>query len=194
MVARTNWIAGGGWVRNMYSQLLNQPRDKNYYKSGSRDVSDITGRLMSFFFGQQTNRRSVPSNFAGRHQEATITSQLVFNCRIIHEYRVSRKITGPKKTTMNGKNVICGNSLTRKCSRRVMKTQHWSENSETFSQVKSGYFFSNYFQPLGIIIACFFIATKQLTGNSMRFLLPPWWVSSQFQHRDTWKEKLGSAN
>ena len=164
------------------------PETKIFYKSGSRDVSDITGRLMSLFVGQQTNRRPVPSDFAGRHQEATITSQLVFNCRIIHEYRVSRRLTGPKMTTSNGKkrdfwqfthqgmlSTSWKHNTGRKNPRLFLKS-----NRDIFSPI-----FSNH---LELSSHAFVSLAKQLTGNSFCFLLPSWWVSSHFQHCDTWRK------
>ena len=115
-VVSLNRLGGGGreWV-TIYDHLLNPLPAKNYYVIESRDENDVTDKRTSLFVAHYTNRWPIPSNFACRHRDATMTSQQVFSCRNLDEYSSIEWFTEPKVTKRNGKQVNCGSSLPREC-------------------------------------------------------------------------------
>ena len=97
------------------------------------------------FVVHHTNRKPIPSDFACRRRDATLTPQKVFNCRILYEYRVISLCNDPTVTRRNGKKTWIvathspGNALD------IIKTRKRPENSETFFKLKTQFLLSSIF-------------------------------------------------
>ena len=124
VVASNNRFEGGGvWASSHIWSFTPPTQTKNNYVIESRDDNNVTDKRTRLFVAQHTSYRPIPSDFAGRRRDVTLTSQLVFDCRILQEYRVIRRLTKPTVTRLIGKNLDFGRSLPRKCS--------WHQRSAT---------------------------------------------------------------
>ena len=91
-------FARGGWLSN-HIWSFTQPTSRKLLRNREpRYDNDNRQVNLVLCHRQHTNRTSVLSDFECRHRDATMTSQLELNCRILPEYEVITRFSWPTVT------------------------------------------------------------------------------------------------
>ena len=154
---------------------------KKYHVFESWDDPDVFDKKTWFIVVNHPSCWLLPNNLAFQQLDAPITSSLVLNCRMLHNYVLSRRLTDPTVARRKEKDVNWANSVIGECSWHHQRTTlagkiryfFWTGNGNTRVQT---------LQATPKIIVCFLSQRGQLKDANLAAVLLLWLTESQFWH------------